>query len=63
MIHMNHSMYAPCLHFPPVLHTQTFVSQDLKELAVKQVQFKHVNTGSFFFLDVEMNRMVWSKNI
>lgn len=42
----NHTMYVPCFHFPPVLQTVCFTR--LIELAVKQVQFEHVNTGSFF---------------
>lgn len=40
--------------FPPVLHFFFCI-----ELAVKQVQLEHVNTGSFlFFLAVEMNQGV-----
>lgn len=54
-----HAMYhVSCLHFSSSF-TLFFFFFFCIELAVKQVQFEHVNTGSFlFFLAVEMNQGV-----
>lgn len=48
MIRTNHTVCTLYVYiFPPVLRTVCFTR--FIELAVKQVQFEHVNTGSFFF--------------
>ncbi len=47
VIRTNHAMYVLCFTFFLQFYEQ-FVSQGFIELAVKQVQFEHVNTGSFF---------------
>lgn len=47
MIHTNHTDVRSAVYiFPPVLRTVCFTR--FIELAVKQVQFERVNTGSFF---------------
>lgn len=70
LIELQHALSAPNpngviyrVHF---LHVHVFVLQFLStvcftrfiELAVKQVQFEYVNTGSFFVLAMEMTLMV-----
>lgn len=71
LIKLQHALSAPNPNWVIYSKYVFFVLQFLwavcftsfKELAVKQVQFEHVNTGSFFFLAMEMTLTVRVKKI